>query len=206
MSKKIFKILKAAIISLIVAFLFVLIICTFSKMVAKEKFEMAMDLLKIVTINDDNVQTITPVLEGDVLVNYPTYGTKYATLKIDSIGVSLPVYYGANYTILKSGIAHDDTSYFPGQGGSVIMAGHNFKTFLANLPKAQVGENIILETTYGKFTYQIYETKIVKETAVDEVPIQKEKEILMLYTCWPINNIGHASERYVVYANLVSEE
>ncbi len=86
------------------------------------------------------------------------------------------------------------------------MAGHNFKTFLAKLPDAQKGDNIILETSYGTFEYEIYDTKIVNEYKTEEVPVQKEKEILMLYTCWPINNIGHASERYVVYANLVKSK
>lgn len=205
MNKSLLKIIKATILSLIVAFLFTFIICFSLVMIGKEKFDMAIYLLNIVTVDEDNVQTITPVLEGNVLVNYPTYGTKYADLKIDSIGIDLPVYYGADYTILKSGIAHDETSYFPGEGGSVIMAGHNFKTFLANLPEAKIGDRIVLDTTYGIFNYDIYDTRIVKETDVASVPIQQEKEILMLYTCWPINNIGHASERYVVYANLVEE-
>ncbi len=205
MVNNIVKIFKAAILSLIVAFLFVIIICFSLMKIGKEKIDMAIYLLNIITVNENNIQTIKPVLEGNVLINYPTYGTKYATLKIESIGLELPVYYGANYTILKSGIAHDETSFFPGEGGSIILAGHNFKTFLANLPQAQVGDIIQLDTTYGKFNYQIYETKIVEETAVEEVPIQEEKEILMIYTCWPINNIGHADERYVVYANKIEE-
>ena len=205
MNKTILEIIKAAIISLIVAFLFVLIVCIIFNLTVKEKFDMAMSLIKIVTINQTNIKTAEPVLNGNILVNYPTYGNKYATLTIDSIGLELPVYYGANYTILKSGIAHEERSYFPGEGGSVILAGHNFKTFLAELPNANIGDTIKLETTYGEFNYKINETKIIKETAVNEVPVQKEEEILMLYTCWPINNIGHASERYVVYANLVKE-
>lgn len=203
--KNILKMIKAAIISLIVAFLFVLVICTILNLVAKENFDMAMDLVKIVTVNNENIETVEPILEGNILINYPTYGSKYATIKIESIGIELPVYYGANYTVLKSGIAHDEKSYFPGEGGSVIMAGHNFKSFLANLPEVQTGDKIILETTYGNFTYEIYNTKVIKETAVDQVPVQNEEEILMLYTCWPINNIGHASERYVVYAKTVKE-
>ena len=203
--KNILKMIKAAIISLIVAFLFVLVICTILNLVAKENFDMAMDLVKIVTVNNENIETVEPILEGNILINYPTYGSKYATIKIESIGIELPVYYGANYTVLKSGIAHDEKSYFPGEGGSVIMAGHNFKSFLANLPEVQTGDKIILETTYGNFTYEIYDTKVIKETAVDQVPVQNEEEILMLYTCWPINNIGHASERYVVYAKTVKE-
>lgn len=203
--KKFLKIIKAAIISLIVAFLFVIIICAIFNVVAKEKFDMAMDLVKIVTVNNENIQTAEPVLEGNILINYPIYGSKYATMKIESIGIELPVYYGANYTILKSGIAHDEKSYFPGEGGSVILAGHNFKDFLADLPEANIDDKIELETTYGNFIYKIYDTKIIKETAVDQVPVQKEEEILMIYTCWPINNIGHASERYVVYAKPVKE-
>lgn len=201
--KKMIKILKATIISIIVAFLFVSMISFITAKTCKEKFEQATGLLKLITVDETKIKTLDPKLEGNVLVNYPTYGSKYATLKIDSIDINLPVYYGANYTILKSGIAHDNSSYFPGEGGSVIFAGHNFKTFLADLPKAKIGDKIEVETSYGTFNYQIYNTKIIKETQVEEVPIQKEKEILMIYTCYPINNIGHASQRYVVYANLV---
>lgn len=205
MKKSIVKIIKATIISCIVAFLFIFVICFTFQKVGKEKIDMAIYLLNIITVNENEVQEVSPVLQGNTLANYPTYGSKYATLKIDSIGVELPVYYGANYTILKSGIAHDDTSFFPGEGGSIILAGHNFKTFLADLPKAEIGDKIVLDTNYGTFDYEIYGTKIVKETEIDEVPIQNEKEILMIYTCWPINNIGHASERYVVYANKIEE-
>lgn len=205
MIKNTVKILRAAIISIIVALLFVLVISSVVIKIGKEKFKMATNLLQIITVTDE-IQTITPVLDGDVLLNYPTYGSKYATLKIPSINVELPVYYGASYNILKSGIAHDDSSFFPGEGGSVIMAGHNFKTFLANLPNAKIGDKIILDTNYGTFEYEINDTKIVHETATNEVPVQKEEEKLMLYTCWPIGNIGHASQRYVVYAGLVSAE
>lgn len=205
MKKSIVKIIKATILSCIVAFLFIFVICFIFQKVGKEKIDMAIYLLNIITVNENEVQEVSPVLQGNILENYPTYGSKYATLKIDSIGIELPVYYGANYTILKSGIAHDDTSYFPGEGGSIILAGHNFKTFLANLPKAKNGDKIVLDTNYGTFNYEIYNTKIVKETEIDEVPIQNEKEILMIYTCWPINNIGHAIERYVVYANKIEE-
>lgn len=94
---------------------------------------------------------------------------------------------------------------FHGEGASIVLAGHNFSSFLANLPKANIGDKIEYETNYGTFNYEIYDTKIINEEDVEEVPIQKEKEILMIYTCYPINNIGHASQRYVVYASLIKE-
>ena len=200
--RKIYKILKATIFGFVVAFFITMLISYCAVKIGKEKFTLATYLLQVITIKEEEPKNISPILEGNVLVNYPTFGTKYADLKIESIGLNLPVYYGANYTILKSGIAHDENSYFPGEGGSIILAGHNFKSFLANLPKVKIGDNISLETTYGIFNYIVSNTKIVNENDVNEVPIQKDKEILMIYTCWPINNIGHASERYVVYANL----
>ena len=44
--------------------------------------------------------------------------------------------------------------------------------------------------------------KLIKETELDKLPVQKEKEILMIYTCYPFNNIGYTTQRYVVYAEL----
>ncbi len=198
------KLLGATIKSLIVAFLFIIIFVIAYEKTVSATFETIITALDTITVSDDKAQG-DPIFENGVLVNYPAFGSKYAQIKIESIGLDMPVYYGANYTILKSGIAHDDISFFPGQGGSVIMAGHNFSGYLDKLPNTNIGDKIILDTNYGTFTYEIYEQKIVKETAVDEVPVQTEKEILMLYTCWPIHNIGHAYERYVVYANLMTE-
>ena len=47
--------------------------------------------------------------------------------------------------------------------------------------------------------------QLIKETETDKLPIQKEKEILMVYTCYPCNNIGYATQRYVIYAELESD-
>jgi sortase A len=46
--------------------------------------------------------------------------------------------------------------------------------------------------------------QIVEETETDKLPIQKDEEKLMIYTCYPFNNIGYTTQRYVVYANLIS--
>lgn len=201
MFKNILKFVKTATISLIAVFLFVFIISFTSVKLCKENFVMAVNLLEIITIESDTkIQTIAPVLEDKRLVNRPIYGTQYATLKIDSIELSLPIYFGEAYSILKSGIGQDSTSHFPGEGGSIVYMGHNYKTFLRKLPDAKAGDIVTVETEYGDFNYTIYDTKIIKETQVSEVPIQDEEEILMIYTCWPINNVGYAYERYVVYA------
>ena len=203
--KNIISICKAAIISIIVAFVFVGCISYASYKLVGDKFTLATDLIEIITVKTTSLQTIEePVLNEKTLVNHPAEGTKYATLKIESIGVKLPVYYGSTYTLLKSGIGQDTLSHFPGEGGSIVLMGHNFKSFLARLPEAQIGDAIEMETSYGTFKYEIYDAQIVNETEVEKVPIQEKEEILMIYTCYPINNIGHAYRRYVVYAKPVT--
>ena len=203
--KIIINILKAAIISIIVAFVFVGIISFAAIKVGGETFKMATNLVDLITVKTSAIQTMEePVLEENKLINHPAEGTKYGTIRIEKVNLELPVYFGQSYTVLKSGIGHDSSSYFPGEGGSVIYMGHNFKKFLAKLPELENGDEIEVETSYGTFEYEVYDSKIVLETEVDKVPIQNKEEILMIYTCYPINNIGHAYQRYVVYAKPIS--
>ncbi len=64
MVKRILEILKTTIISLIVVFLFVLVISVICIKTGKKKFETATSLLEIITVDETEIQTITPVLEG----------------------------------------------------------------------------------------------------------------------------------------------
>ena len=137
--------------------------------------------------------------------NYPEYGTKYATIEIPKINVKQDVYFGSSLEVLKKGVGHDSGSYFPGEGGSIIYMGHNSKNVFRRFSELQKGDEIIVETTYGTFKYRIYDMQLVNETEKDKLPIQRDKEILMVYTCYPFNNIGYATQRYVVYAELVEE-
>ena len=148
------------------------------------------------------VETI--IGENNKLKNYPEYGAKYATIKIPKIDVDLPVYYGDSLDILKKGVGHSSGSYFPGEGGSIIYMGHNSKKMFRRFSELQKGNEIEVTTTYGNFKYKIYDMQLINETDVDKLPIQKNKEILMVYTCYPFNNIGYATQRYVVYAELES--
>lgn len=198
MQNKILNILKAATIKVVVAFLFSLIVFLAYKGLLEKKFETVASLVNMLTpIKETKLE---PVLKDLELVNKPSLNSKYATLKIPKIDVDLPIYYGDNLSVLKYGIGQDPESYFPGENGTIIYMGHNYKSFLAKLPELKKGDTIEVKTEYGTFDYEVYETKIVGEYDTDEAPIQKGQETLIIYTCWPINNIGHASERYLVYA------
>lgn len=146
------------------------------------------------------------VEEKNTLKNYPEYGTKYATIKISSIDVDLPVYFGDSLEVLKNGVGHSTGSYFPGEGGSIVYSGHNYESFFRRFGELEIGERIEIETTYGKYTYEIYDMKVINDTDLHMVPIQRDEEKLMVYTCYPFNNIGYATQRYIVYANPVVGE
>ena len=142
-----------------------------------------------------------------VLIKYPSYGSKYADIEISSINLKLPVYHGDNKKILRKGVGHYTGSYFPGEGGSILYAAHNNPGFFQKLDQVKKGDIIKINTTYGEFKYEVYDMKVVKETDLSAFPIKHDGELLMLYTCWPINRsvVGRKTQRYVVYAKGIGE-
>ncbi|MCI8547745.1 MAG: class D sortase [Bacilli bacterium] len=140
------------------------------------------------------------------LLEYPEYGTIYATLKIKDLGLELPVYHGDTLDIIKYGVGHYSGSYFPGEGGSIVLAAHNSKEHFMRLPELKIGANISIETSYGTFNYQVTGTKIISDKDEASLPIQNNEEILMMYTCYPMTSYGYKTERYVVYSKLVGDK
>ena len=193
------KLLKISILKLIVAILFFTIIFCVYKVYIEKNLKTVTGILRMFAVNQE-LKTKEPVLREKLLIHKPIYGTEYAKIKIPAIDVELPLYCGEGLELLKNGIGQDSNSYFPGEGGTILCMGHNYKSFLARLPETKKGDKIQIETLYGDFEYTIYNSKIVKETDLEAAPIQNEEEIFMLYTCYPINNIGHTNQRYFVYA------
>lgn len=199
------KFIKATIIDVIVALLVLILIIFSIYMCLGQTIEENVLLINQVAIKIENTteQKEMEMNENNRLQNYPEYGTQYATIEIPKIDVNLPVYYGDTLEILKKGVGHSSGSYFPGEGGSIIYMGHNSKKVFRRFSELQIGNEIKVTTSYGEFNYRIYDMQLINETEKDKLPIQKEKEILMVYTCYPFNNIGYATQRYVVYAELV---
>ena len=205
MHNKLLQTLKATISSIIVAlFITGLLILVINLFFGQEIGEVFSLVNKVSITIDENKEVAETTIseEENKLINYPEYGTQYATIQIDKIDVNLPVYFGDTLEILKKGVGHSSGSYFPGEGGSIIYMGHNAKNTFRRFGELQIGNEIKVTTSYGEYTYKIYDMKLIKETETDKLPIQKDKEILMVYTCYPFNNIGYTTQRYVVYAEL----
>ena len=208
------KTFKATIINVIVAFFITGIIIGAIYLFAGSQIEENISLINKVSIDVENkkVEETTIDSENKIknytlnvignIVQHPEYGTQYATIEIPKINVNLPVYFGDTLEILKKGVGHSSGSYFPGEGGSIIYMGHNSTKMFRRFSELQIGNTITVKTSYGEYTYEIYDMQLIKETELDKLPIQKNEEILMVYTCYPFNNIGYATQRYVVYAKL----
>lgn len=186
---------KVAISFLFVSIFVVIVYFCFNKSISKY-----VSLINTFTIKESSLEK--KVLFDDLkkeLKTYPAYGSKYANIKIESVGINLPVYYGDTMEILSYGIGQYAGSYFPGEGGSIVLAGHNDPGYFDNLLKVKKDDKVELDTSYGKFNYVVDSFKVVNENDLDSFPIQTEKEMLIMYTCYPLG-VGRKTERFVVYA------
>jgi len=134
---------------------------------------------------------------------YPQFGAQYATLLIPSIEIHTPVFFGDTREQLMKGVGHYSGSYFPGEGGSIIYGGHN-NTVFYNLQNIKIGDEVLVQTNFGNFRYKVYDVQIINKDALEYITPSKEKEVLIMYTCYPFYRLGFKSDRYVVFASPVA--
>lgn len=208
MHNKVIKIGKEIAEQLTISFFISAISVLFIYFTFYEKIDKILSLVNLITISEKQIekQEISFDSVKKRLANYPTWGSIWATIEIPSISITAPIYHGDTLDILKYGVGHYSGSYFPGEGGSIILAAHNSREHFMYITKLNKDDQVILKANYGTFTYKVTDTKIIKDNDMASLPIQHEKEILMMYTCWPVNTIGFKTKRYVVYTELVGVE
>ncbi len=200
--------IKTVAINIAIAFFFSSIFVLIYFFAIEGKIQSYISLINMTAVtakNNAEVKT-TFDIKTNKLLNYPDIGDKFATLIIPSIDLKLPLYHGDNNKILRRGIGHYGGSYFPGENGTIILAGHNYETMFRNIDYIPKDEIITLKTTYGTFKYKVYKKKIVKETDLKAFEIQHNEERLILYSCYPLHRrTFRKTQRYVVYAKKVSD-
>lgn len=147
-----------------------------------------------------------------VYPHYPYYGDKYAelTVKNDKAGIDKePVYWGDSDDLLAKGVVQSNYSAYIGATGRVVLAAHNH-TYFRYLPNILVGDQVILKTDYGKFTYEVTETKVLPDTDTSllyyDVTADPPVDDLILYTCWNNGYMGLSDQRLYVICKVVSKE
>lgn len=143
----------------------------------------------------------TSFMINDQTMYRPLIGEQFANLKIDAVSLEVPILQGEGNAELRKGAGHYVLSLLPGEGGNVVLSGHRETAFYA-LKDVSLGDQVVVETDYGTYIYQIADIYIT--TPDDVTPTEPtDKERLTMYTCYPFIKYGPTPERYVVVADLV---
>lgn len=159
---------------------------------------------KLIVSPPVSVASINNGHEETRLVAYPRFGEQYATLLLPSLGVSRPVFFGDSRDQLMAGVGHFSGSNFPGEGGTIVYAGHNDLVF-NKLKDIKVGEDVLIQTNYGSFRYRVFDAQIINGSNEVHIEPRGGKSVLVMYTCHPQNIIGFKPDRYVVFAEQVQD-
>ena len=102
---------------------------------------------------------------------------------------------------LRKGPGHYPDTSFPGQGGTVAVAGHRttYGAPFRTVDKLKPGQHIVLKMPYGTLDYKVEKTQIVNPDATWVTNRVKGPERLVLSACHPLYS---ASQRIVVFARL----
>ncbi len=114
---------------------------------------------------------------------YPHFGEQYAILSAPAISLQVGVYYGSSTELLQRGVCQSTQSAYLGDGGNSVIDGH-VNTFFSDLTNLEIGDEIIMYTKYGIFTYEVSELIEFEKTDKTYVAVTDE-EYLTLYTCQP---------------------
>ncbi|HET9163171.1 MAG TPA: class E sortase [Solirubrobacterales bacterium] len=119
-------------------------------------------------------------------------------------GLDMVVVQGTDAGSLEKGPGHYPETPFPGEGGTVGIAGHR-TTYLApfrHIDSMGRGDRIVLKMPYARFVYRVQKTAIVDPTDVGVVrPVGYER--LVLSSCNPLYS---AAQRFIVFARMVGEQ
>ena len=83
------------------------------------------------------------------------------------------------------------------------MCGHNYQYNFSRLGELKNGSIIEIKTDYEDFFYKLYRTEIIEDSEPEKLEIQRDEEILMLYTCYPFKNTEYTKYRYVIFAKKI---
>ncbi len=118
-------------------------------------------------------------------------------------GLDIVFVQGTDTASLEKGPGHFPETPFPGQGGTVGIAGHR-TTYLApfrHIDSMKRGDRIVIEMPYATIVYRVQKTEIVDPTDIGVVKYVGY-ERLVLSACHPVYS---AAQRFIVFARAVGE-
>lgn len=146
----------------------------------------------------------THVSDKNLYPVYPSEGDVIGTLSIPALDMELPIIQGTGENDLEKGVGHFLQSVLPGEDDNCVLSGHR-DTIFAELGELKIGDQLTVTTSAGTFTYEMSGTRIVDKDD-KTVIVPTDHGVLTLTTCYPFSYVGFAPDRYIVSADLVTDE
>lgn len=144
---------------------------------------------------------IQPTSDKPLYPVYPVEGDSIGSLTIPALKRELPIIQGTGVKELKKGVGHFTQSVLPGEEDNCVFSGHR-DTVFRQLDNLKIGDQLIVQTSAGIFTYEVNGTRIVHKDD-KTVIVPTDNAILTLTTCYPFYTLGDAPDRYIVSADLI---
>ena len=125
-------------------------------------------------------------------------GPALAVLRIDRLGLEVPVLEGTDELTLDRAAGHIEGTPMPGSSGNVGLAGHR-DGFFRVLEDIAEGDVLTLHTPSETLTYVVDRLRVVPPSDVSVLEPTTEP-VLTLVTCYPFYFVGSAPERFIVRA------
>ena len=122
------------------------------------------------------------------------------TIEIPKIGLTKTMFEGVSLTVLDHGPGHWPGTAMPGHRGNVVIAGHrtSHDRPFRNIDQLVAGDQVILSTLAGHFTYEVVNTQVVTPDAIHIVD-QTDGFTATMFACHPP---GSTRQRIVVHLKL----
>ena len=111
-------------------------------------------------------------------------------LKIERIGVELPMYHGTSDKVLSKGVGHLEGSSLPvgGENTHCVMSAHrglpSAKLF-TDLDRLELGDTFQIVVLNQVLTYQVDDIKVIEPTDITDLQIIEGGDYCTLFTCTP---------------------
>ena len=111
-------------------------------------------------------------------------------ITIEKIKVQLPIYHGTSDQVLNNAVGHVEGSSLPvgGESTHTVLSAHrglpSAKLF-TNLDKLEIGDTFVIKILDRTITYKIDQILVVVPQKIDDLYVEKGKDMCTLITCTP---------------------
>lgn len=166
---------------------------------AFEQYEELTCTQDTIVADTSNPQPLNENVDPNQIIGYITF---------PSVGESTALLQGDinddQIEAMDRGVSHDPRSTMPGEIGNTVLAGHR-ELFFKNFLELEKGDDVILNVGDNIYIYEIESFEIIDPEQVDTVFFDNDEDLLVMYTCYPIEAWKYYSQRMVIKAKPIEK-